>query len=124
LTRVANEPGGPSFRNAKGAGIVCGSKRERYGKMRSWPRSALKQAAISFVVATIAALVVLSYLQGEFFNAFYFPKTAHIVWTAGLIRQSSLLQFCFVGFEILIATSVLRFAIQRAVTARTPSKVN
>ena len=45
----------------------------------------------------------MSYIFGEFFYTFYFPKMAHIGWTAGLTRQSSLLEFCAVGLELLLA---------------------
>jgi hypothetical protein len=94
------------------------------GNVRNWPRSAWKQSLISVVVAVIVSLSVMSYIFGEFFNAFYFPKTAHVGWTAGLTRQSSSLRFCGVGFEILVATFVLLFAVQRAFTGGEPPESN
>jgi hypothetical protein len=92
--------------------------------VHSWPKSAWKQAAISFVVAAFTAFDVMSYIFGEFFNSFYFRRKAHLGWTAGLTRQSSLLEFGAVGVEVLIAIFMLLFALQRAFTVRKLSKSN
>ena len=92
--------------------------------MRSWARSAWTQAAISFVVAAFIAFNLMSYIFGEFFYTFYFPKMAHIGWTAGLTRQSSLLEFCAVGLELLLAIFILLFSLQRAFTTRRPPELN
>ena len=86
-----------------------------------WPRSSWKQASIALGAAIAIAFSVCSYIADSFFETFYFPKTAHAFWHAGLNRESTLWDFIAVGGKVLVATFILFFAIQRVVTERSKS---
>lgn len=82
------------------------------------PQSGWLQAFTALLISIAVALAVCPWILYGFWKSFYFPKAVHGQWTAGLTRQSSLLDLCRVGALIALPLFVVLFALQRLLPKR------